>query len=36
MSTVTGNQTNIKGGEWLIRESDAADCFIPEDFQEEQ
>ena len=36
MSTITGNQTNIKGGEWLIRESDAADCFIPEDFQEEQ
>ncbi len=36
MSTVTGSQTNIKGGEWLIRESEAADCFIPEDFQEEQ
>jgi alkylation response protein AidB-like acyl-CoA dehydrogenase len=36
MSTITGNQTNIKGGEWLIRESDAAECFIPEDFQEEQ
>jgi hypothetical protein len=36
MSTITGNQTHIKGGEWLIRESDAADCFIPEDFQEEQ
>ena len=36
MSTATEKQTDIKGGEWLIRESDAADCFIPEDFQEEQ
>ena len=36
MSTLTGKQTLLKGGEWLIRESDAADCFIPEDFQEEQ
>src|SRR5450631_1727652 len=36
MSTTTVNQTEIKGGEWLIRESEAADCFIPENFQEEQ
>src|ERR1700692_157933 len=36
MSTVTSNQTNIQGGEWLIRESEAADSFIPENFQEEQ
>src|ERR1700759_4303412 len=36
MNTATGNQTNIKGGEWLIRASEAADSFIPEDFQEEQ
>ena len=36
MSTITGSQTNLKGGEWLIRESEAADCFIPENFQEEQ
>src|SRR5579863_2149211 len=36
MNTITSNQTNIKGGEWLIRESEAADSFIPEDFQEEQ
>src|SRR5450631_1928230 len=36
MSTVTGSQTEIKGGEWLIRESEAADSFIPENFQEEQ
>lgn len=26
----------LKGGEWLIRESEAADTFIPEDFSEEQ
>jgi alkylation response protein AidB-like acyl-CoA dehydrogenase len=36
MNTTTVNQTNVKGGEWLIRESDAGDCYIPEDFQEEQ
>jgi alkylation response protein AidB-like acyl-CoA dehydrogenase len=36
MNTLTGKQTAIKGGEWLIRESEAADAFIPEDFQEEQ
>jgi alkylation response protein AidB-like acyl-CoA dehydrogenase len=28
--------TEIKGGEWLIRESQPADTFIPEDFNEEQ
>jgi alkylation response protein AidB-like acyl-CoA dehydrogenase len=36
MSTITTGLTEIKGGEWLIRESEAADCFIPENFQEEQ
>jgi alkylation response protein AidB-like acyl-CoA dehydrogenase len=36
MGTATAKQTEIKGGEWLIRESEAADCFIPENFQEEQ
>ena len=36
MNTVTGKQTEIKGGEWLIREFEAAESFIPEDFQEEQ
>ena len=36
MSSITGKETEIKGGEWLIRESEAADCFIPENFQEEQ
>jgi len=36
MNTLTGKQTEIKGGEWLIRESEGAEVFIPEDFQEEQ
>jgi alkylation response protein AidB-like acyl-CoA dehydrogenase len=36
MSILTGKQTELKGGEWLIRESEAADSFIPENFQEEQ
>ena len=36
MNTLTAKQTEIKGGEWLIRESEPAECFIPEDFQEEQ
>lgn len=36
MTTITGKQTEIKGGEWMIRESEAGDVFIPEDFQEEQ
>ncbi|MFM2361015.1 MAG: hypothetical protein RLY16_3008 [Bacteroidota bacterium] len=34
MSTTTS--TVLKGGEWLIKESIAADCFTPEDFNEEQ
>ena len=36
MNTLTGKKTEPKGGEWLIRESEPADDFIPEDFQEEQ
>src|SRR4030095_1754987 len=36
MSAIISKQTEINGGEWLIRESEAADCFIPENFQEEQ
>ncbi|MDP9041481.1 MAG: acyl-CoA dehydrogenase family protein, partial [Bacteroidota bacterium] len=36
MNTAVGKQTEIKGGEWLIRESEPEDCFIPENFQEEQ
>jgi alkylation response protein AidB-like acyl-CoA dehydrogenase len=34
MSTLT--KTTLKGGEWLIRESDPAEVFIPEEFSEEQ
>src|SRR5258708_12086509 len=26
----------LKGGEWIIKESEASDTFIPEDFNEEQ
>ncbi len=36
MSTATLKQEQIKGGEWLIRESAPAETFIPEDFNEEQ
>ena len=36
MNTVAVKKTEMKGGEWLIRESEAADCFSPENFQEEQ
>ena len=36
MSTLTESKTNLKGGEWLIRESEPGDSFIPENFQEEQ
>ncbi len=36
MGTIAVNQIEIKGGEWLIRESEAANTFIPENFQEEQ
>ncbi|MBV9987674.1 MAG: acyl-CoA dehydrogenase family protein [Chitinophagaceae bacterium] len=32
----TTNQAALKGGEWLIKESNAFDSFIPEDFNEEQ
>jgi len=35
MST-TSPAVLFKGGEWLIKESQAADCFTPEDFNEEQ
>ncbi len=34
METITN--TTIKGGEWLIKESDPAATFVPEDFNEEQ
>lgn len=36
MSTPTTATSNLKGGEWLIKESIAADTFTPEDFNEEQ
>jgi alkylation response protein AidB-like acyl-CoA dehydrogenase len=32
----TTTTTALKGGEWLIKESDPAATFIPEDFSEEQ
>lgn len=31
-----GTAASIKGGEWLIKESNAADTFVAEDFNEEQ
>lgn len=34
--TATRQNTVLKGGEWLIRESAPSDTFIPEDFNEEQ
>ncbi len=34
METVTNKA--LKGGEWLVKESDPASTFIPEDFSEEQ
>ncbi len=36
MAAVTDEKRAIKGGEFLIRETDAAEIFIPEDFNEEQ
>jgi alkylation response protein AidB-like acyl-CoA dehydrogenase len=36
MSTTTQTATTLKGGEWLIKESDAFETFTPEDFNEEQ
>lgn len=36
MSTETIQHTVLKGGEWLIRESDPHQTFIPEDYTEEQ
>lgn len=32
----TNNKIALKGGEWIIKESQALDTFIPEDFNEEQ
>ncbi|MFN4006728.1 MAG: acyl-CoA dehydrogenase family protein [Chitinophagaceae bacterium] len=36
MSNVTNETKALKGGEWLIKESNAFETFIPEDFDEEQ
>ena len=36
MSTTTPTTTSLKGGEWLIKESNAFETYIPEDFNEEQ
>ena len=36
MSASTSTTTSIKGGEWLIKESNAFESYTPEDFNEEQ
>ena len=36
MSTTTNIAAVLKGGEWLIKESDPANTYTPEDFNEEQ
>jgi alkylation response protein AidB-like acyl-CoA dehydrogenase len=36
MDTTTSTQTLLKGGEWLIKESNTFETFTPEDFNEEQ
>jgi len=36
MQTSTTHTAPLKGGEWLIRESNPQDTFTPEDFNEEQ
>jgi alkylation response protein AidB-like acyl-CoA dehydrogenase len=36
MGTTMATSAALKGGEWLIKESNATDTFIPEDFNEEQ
>jgi len=36
MNTSTEQKSGLKGGEWLIKESNAFETFTPEDFNEEQ
>lgn len=36
MNTTTPTTSSLKGGEWLIKESNAFDTYTPEDFNEEQ
>ena len=32
----TTTNATIKGGEWLIKQSDVTNTFVPEEFNEEQ
>ncbi len=36
MNTTTSSSVTLKGGEWLIKESNAFETYTPEDFNEEQ
>lgn len=36
METTEAKKTALKGGEWIIKETDFNDVFIPEEFDEEQ
>lgn len=36
MDTTTSSNTLLKGGEWLIKESNAFETFTPDDYSEEQ
>lgn len=36
MNTTTPTTNSLKGGEWLIKESNPFDMYTPEDFTEEQ
>jgi alkylation response protein AidB-like acyl-CoA dehydrogenase len=36
MNTTTSSTLSLKGGEWLIKESNAFETYTPEDFNEEQ
>lgn len=36
MSIATQTQVSLKGGEWLVKETNPIDIFTPEDFSEEQ
>ncbi len=36
MNTTTSTANSLKGGEWLIKESNPFDTYTPEDFNEEQ
>ena len=36
METTTKTKTSLKGGEFLVKETNCQDVFIPEEFTEEQ